>query len=96
MPHRLVPQLPKSLLNSLSAEYLANESEYWQVRDQLLSQYAGKWAAFHKGRVVVCGDDWDAVMREAGQKGYSTAYIDRVGRESELRFRCRRVTFSYD
>jgi hypothetical protein len=96
MSQRLVPQLPKSLRSALSSEYLANEAEYWRVRDRLLSQYAGKWAAVHNGQVVVCGDDMLAVMDEVGQKGYPQAYIDKVGEEGELQFRCRQVTFGYN
>jgi hypothetical protein len=96
MAIQLVPQLPRSLRDKLPADYLTNEAEYWRVRDQLLAPYAGQWVAFHAGEVVVCGDHWDAVMRQAGRQGYSTAYIDKVGEEGELSFRCRQVVFSYD
>ena len=96
MPRRLVPDLPGSLRDAMPAEYLANEMKYWRVRDQLLVQYAGKWVAFHNGQVIASGDDFTAVMDEAGRKGYPAAYIDKVGEEGTLRFRCRRTTFDYN
>lgn len=96
VPKRLVEQLPKSLRDTLSADYLANESEYWRVRDQLLTKYAGKWVAFHQGQVVAFGEDLMKVMDEAGRKGYPQAYIDKVGEEGEMQVKCRQVSFGYD
>lgn len=96
MPQRLVQQLLKSLLEAMSPDYLANEAEYWRVRDQLLLKYEGKWVAFDKGQVVAWGDDLMTVMNEAGQKGYSQAYIDKVGEEGELRVKCRQASFGYN
>jgi hypothetical protein len=96
MAKRLVPTLPKPLRDAMPPEYLVNEAEYWQARDHLLAHFQGKWVAFHRGQVVAFGEDFVAVMDEAGQKGFPTAYIDKVGEEGTLEFRSRRVTFSYN
>ncbi|MBM4046670.1 MAG: hypothetical protein FJ279_16295 [Planctomycetes bacterium] len=96
MPNRLAPELPESVREKMPPAYMTNEGAYWRVRDELLSRHRGKWVAFSQGQVVAFGDDFLAVMDEAGQKGHPNAYIDRVGAEGELRFRCRQVTFGYD
>jgi len=96
MAKRLLPLLSSSLREHMPSEYLENEAEYWRVRDELLTQYAGKWVAFHKGQVITYGDDFLEVMKETARKGFPTAYIDKVGEEGELEFRCRRVVFDYN
>jgi len=96
MAKRIVPRLPKSLRDAMSNEYLANEAEYWKIRNRLMAQYQGKWVAFHKGRVISCSDDFVSVMDEAGRNGCPMAYIDQVGQEGMMEFRSRRVTFRYD
>lgn len=68
---------------------------YWAMRDGLLAQYAGKWVAVHKGRVVAVGDDPLAIMEQAlTEDGY--AYTNKVGEEDKIVIRQRRMSFSYD
>jgi hypothetical protein len=41
------------------------ERAYWQQRDELLRQYAGKWVAVVGGRVVASGKQMNKVAAEA-------------------------------
>lgn len=72
-----------------------DRQDYWKMRDELLAQYAGKWVALHKGRVVAVGDDPLAIMEPAlAEDGY--AYTNKVGEEDKIVIRQRRVSFPYD
>ncbi|MGH9844150.1 MAG: DUF5678 domain-containing protein [Blastocatellia bacterium] len=69
--------------------------DYWAMRDELLAQYASKWVAVHKGRVVAVGDDPFAIMEQAlAEDGF--AYTNKVGEEDKIVVRQRRVSFPYD
>jgi len=96
MAERLLPRLPKRLVARMPTEYLANEAEYWQRREELLADYSGRWIAFDQGQVVASGSNFTEVLDQAGRRGHPFAYIDCVGAEGETYFRSRRVEFSYD
>jgi len=72
-----------------------DEADYWDLRDQLLAAYPGRWVAVHRGRVVAVGDDPLSTMDQAlAQDGY--AYVNKVGEEDRIVVRQRRVSFPYD
>jgi hypothetical protein len=96
MAERLLPRLPKRLVAKMPAEYLANEAEYWQQREELLADYSGRWIAFDQGQVVASGSNFNEVLDQTGRTGHPLAYVDCVGAEGETCFRSRRVEFSYD
>jgi len=39
-----------------------DKRDYWALRKQLLTNYAGKWVAVHHGRVVAIGNDPLSIM----------------------------------
>ena len=39
--------------------------DYWAMRDELVAEYADKWVAVHKGRVVAVGDEPMSIMDQA-------------------------------
>jgi hypothetical protein len=51
MAERLLSRLPKRMVAKMPAEYLANEAEYWQQREELLADYSGRWIAPDQGQV---------------------------------------------
>lgn len=72
-----------------------DRQDYWNMRDELLAQYAGQWVAVHKGRVVAVGDNPVSIMEQAlAEDGY--AYTNKVGEEDKIVIRQRRVSFPYD
>ncbi len=64
------------------------------MRDQLLSQYEGRWIGFADGRVIASGTRPVAVFQAAHQAA-EHPYIICVGRENEP-YRMRRISFTYD
>ncbi len=46
-------------------QFEREEQAYWQQRDQLLKQHAGKWVAIVGGEVVAVGDQMNEVSAEA-------------------------------
>lgn len=80
---------------SIEEGFEQDRQAYWQMRDELLTKYPGKWVAVHKGRVVAVGDDPLSIMEQAlAEDGY--AYINKVGEEDKIVIRQRRVSFPYD
>jgi hypothetical protein len=58
------------------------QEAYWQQREALLAQYAGKWVAVVGGQVVAVGEQMNKVAAEAWRKtGSGTMYINLVGGE---------------
>jgi uncharacterized protein DUF5678 len=58
------------------------EQAYWQQRDELLKQYAGKWVAVVGGQVAAVGDQMNKVAAEALRKtGSGLMYVNLVGGE---------------
>ena len=48
----IADQLPSDIAQQIHPDWRKNEAEYWAVRDQLLSQYQGKWIGFADGTVI--------------------------------------------
>jgi hypothetical protein len=58
------------------------ERAYWQQRDELLRQYAGKWVAVVGGQVVASGKQMNKVAAEAWRRtGSGLMYVNLVGGE---------------
>jgi hypothetical protein len=58
------------------------ERAYWQQRDELLRQYAGKWVAVVGGQVVASGNQMNKVAAEAWRRtGSGLMYVNLVGGE---------------
>jgi hypothetical protein len=73
------------------------EQAYWRQRDELLTQYEGKWVAIVGGQVVAVGEQMHKVAAEALRKtGSGLMYVNRVGGE-DLFLRVRSIApGSYD
>lgn len=56
-----------SLKNLIAEGFLENEKEYWQRRNDLMKEYAGKHIAYHNGRVIVVADSLVETMDQVGQ-----------------------------
>jgi len=78
----------------LHEDFIANEAQYWKMREELLSRYRGWWVAIHKAQVVAASKDVWEITEAVGKLGYH-AYIAKVG-EEDLVFKIRRVEFPYD
>lgn len=79
----------------LHPDFLADEQAYLYMRDRLLAQYQGQWAAVHDGKLVAAGPKLLEVMERASTHG-GHPYIARVGAEDTVVFRVRRSVFAYD
>lgn len=90
----IADQLPPEIAKGIHPDWRKNETAYWAVRDQLLSQYQGQWIGFADGAVIVAGTRPVEVLHAAQQSGRHP-FIICVGREKEP-FRIRRSAFSYD
>jgi hypothetical protein len=76
-------------------QFEREKQAYWQLRNELLRQYADKWVAVVGGRVVATGDTSSGVIREAHEKtGSKMGYVAHVGHEDEV-LRIRQVTQGY-
>jgi len=78
----------------LPEEFKQDEQDYWQRRNNFLSDYEGKWIAFHNKEVIASGDSIYEVTLLALQKSNSCAYITKVGEEDKLMVKVRRQEFS--
>lgn len=87
--------LPEEQKKRLHPDFIANEQQYWRMRDQLLKQYSGKWVAVHHGQVVAVGQDILDITDKVGKLGLH-AYIAKVGEEDKVVFQVRRKEFTYD
>lgn len=74
----------------LPEEFKQDEEDYWQKRNNLLSDYEGKWIAFHNKKVIASGNNIYEVTLLALQKSNSCAYITKVGEEDKLMVKVRR------
>ena len=90
----LADALPPEIARHVHPDWRKNEAAYWAVRDQLLSQYQGKWIGFADGAVNASGASPVAVFHEAEATGRNP-FVTCVGREDEP-VRMRRVGFAYD
>jgi hypothetical protein len=78
----LVDQLPQDIAAGLHPDRRRNEEAYWQVRDQLLKTYDGKWIGFANGQVIASGKVPVHVLHAAEATGLHPFFIC-VGRERE-------------
>lgn len=63
-------------------QFEAEERAYWDQRDELLKEYAGKWVAIVGGRVVAVGDQMSTVSHEAFRRtGSRVKFVALVGDE---------------
>jgi hypothetical protein len=77
-------------------QFEEEERAYWQNRDVLMQQYAGKWVAVVGGQVVASGDQMNKVAAEAWRKtGSGVMYVSLVGQEDVV-LRVRRAQGRYD
>jgi len=90
----LAEGLPTELAQHLHSDWYRFESEYWAVRDSLLTQYGNQWIGFANGKVVASGSSPVRVLHAAKQAD-PHAFFACVGREYEPT-RMRRATFPYD
>lgn len=94
MPKIHTDYLPAALRPHIHDDFKKNEQHYWQVRDTLLEQYAGRWIALNENGVVAeengIFEILDSVARVGGHP-----YIARVGAEDDTVFTVRRV-YEYD
>lgn len=81
--------LPEEQKKRLHSDFIANEQQYWRMRERLLKQYSGKWVAVHQGQVVAVSQDIFDITDQVGKLG-SHAYIAKVGEEDKLVFQVRR------
>jgi uncharacterized protein (DUF433 family) len=79
----LTKYLPDEQRKRLHPDFLKNEQQYWQMRDQLLLKYGGQWVAFHQGQVVAVGQDLFDITDQVGQLDCH-AYIAKVGEEDQV------------
>jgi len=78
----IADQLLSDIAQQIHPDWRKNEAEYWAVRDQLLSQYQGKWIGFADGTVIASGTSPVAVFHAAEDSGRHP-YVTCVGREDE-------------
>jgi len=90
----IADQLPSEIARQIHPDRRKNETAYWAVRDQLLSQYSGQWIGFADGTVIASGNSPVTVFHAAEASGRHPFLIC-VGREEEP-CRIRRVAFPYD
>src|SRR5271157_232182 len=90
----LADALPPEIAQQIDPDWRQNEAAYWAVRDQLFSQYQGRWIGFADGTVIASGTSPVAVFHAAEATGRNP-FVTCVGREDEP-VRMRRVSFAYD
>jgi hypothetical protein len=93
MSKLLTSKLPPEQQRLLHDDFLANELDYWRLRDDLLADYRGQWVAVRDGRVIASGPNLMEVAQAAAAGG-GHPFIARVG-EEETPFRVRRSEFAY-
>jgi predicted aspartyl protease len=86
--------LPSEIARHVHPDWRQNEMAYWEVREQLLDQYQGKWIGFADGKVVATGAR-PVVVLHASRQVAAHPYVTCVGKEDQP-FRVRRAAFSYD
>jgi hypothetical protein len=90
----IADQLPPEIARQINPEWRKNEAGYWAARDQLLSQYQGRWIGFADGQVIASGTSPVAVFDAAEESGRNP-FVVCVGKEEEP-CRMRRASFPYD
>ena len=90
----LADELPPEIAKQVHPEWRKNETGYWAVRDQLLSQHKGRWIGFAAGKVIASGTR-PVIVFHAAQQAAEHPFVTCVGREQEP-YRMRRSSFAYD
>jgi hypothetical protein len=90
----LADGLPPEIARQIHPDWRKNEAAYWKARDQLLSQYKGRWIGFADGAVIASGTSPVAVFHAAEATGRNP-FVTCVGHEEEPT-RLRRARFAYD
>jgi len=90
----LADGLPVDIARQVDPEWRKNELEYWDVREDLLREYRGRWIAFSRGEVVASGTR-PVVVFQAAHETDQHPFITCVGHEDKP-YRLRRTTFDYD
>ena len=91
----LADALPPEIAQQIHPDWRKNESDYWSVRDKLLSQYRGQWIGFADGAVIVAGSaPLEVFMAIQGSRNHP--FVIRVGHEDEPWYHIRRTSFAYD
>jgi len=90
----IADQLPPDIAKQIHPDWRKNEAEYWSVRNNLMSQYQGKWIGFADGSVIASGTSPVEVLHAAQSSGQHP-FLVCVGKEQEPA-RIRRATYSYD
>lgn len=90
----LADGLPAHIARQIHPAWRKNESDYWNVRDSLLSSHADQWVAFAEGAVIASGTSPVEVFHQAQQSG-KHPFVTCVGHEDEPT-RMRRISFPYD
>lgn len=78
----LTDQLPPEIARQINPDRRKNETDYWAMRDRLLSQYKGQWIGFADGAVIASGSSPVAVFHAAEESGRNP-FLTCVGREDE-------------
>jgi hypothetical protein len=78
----LADRLPPQIAQRIHPNWRKNETEYWTVRDRLLTQYQDQWIGFANGIVLVAGNSPVEVFHKAQASGQHP-FVTCVGREHE-------------
>jgi hypothetical protein len=87
----LADGLPPQIAQQIHPDWRKNESDYWAVRDQLLTEYRDQWIGFANGTVIVSGASPVEVFHKAQSLGQHP-FVTCVGREHEASRRAARVS----
>lgn len=91
----LADALPSEIAQQIHPDWRKNESDYWLVRDTLLTQYRGQWIGFADGAVIATGSaPLEVFMAIHGSRNHP--FVIRVGHEDEPWYHIRRTAFAYD
>ena|SRR5438128_179411 len=84
----LADGLPPDIARQVHPDWRKNEADYWAVRDNLLSQYSGRWIAFADGAVLAAASTPLEVFLAVQHSG-RRPFVIRVGHEGEPGYRMR-------
>jgi hypothetical protein len=73
-------------------QFEQEEQAYWQQRDELLKQYAGKWVAMVGGQVVAVGEQMNKAAAAAFRKTPSSVMFVALVGDEDIEFHIRQVT----
>jgi hypothetical protein len=90
--HTAQPKIKKNhgapRTSSANGAFEREKRAYWQMRAELLKQYAHRWVAVVGGEVAAVGDSPTEVILAAYQASHSpVGYVNKVGDEAQARYR---------